>query len=136
MLGQGAWVLARDRRDDVPGPVRGQLRAQGDRAPRKIAPQPGRPPQDLVGLDVVAPAQLLQERATQVLLDLEARLLDGDLGQTRDRGHVQELEGVAAGASSPRNNTAPSWSSPVAIGTSATTPGGTAAARLRARSPT
>ena len=65
---------------------------------REVAAEPGRAPQHLVGLDVVTPAQLLQERPAQVLLDLQARLLDGDLGQAGHRGHVQELQRVGARA--------------------------------------
>ena len=44
------------------------------------------------GIEVGARAQVLEERAAQVLLDLLARLLDRDLGQAGDRGDVQELE--------------------------------------------
>ena len=94
VLGQRARVLPRDRRHDVPRAVRRELRAQRDRAAREVAAEPGGPPQHLVGLEVVASAQLLQERAAQVLLDLQPRLLDGDLGQARDRRDVQELERV------------------------------------------
>jgi hypothetical protein len=94
VLGQRARVLARDRRHDVPRAVRGQLRAQRHRAAREVAAEPGGAPQHVVGVEIVAPAQLLQERAAQVLLDLQPRLLDGDLGQARDRGDVQELERV------------------------------------------
>src|SRR3712207_9240805 len=46
-------------------------------------------------------AQALEERAAEFLLDLLARLLDGDLGERGDRGGQQELVGlprrVAAG---------------------------------------
>ena len=96
VLGQRARVLARDRRHDVPRAVRGQLRAQRHGAAREIAAEPGGAPQHVVGLEVVAPAQLLQERAAQVLLDLQPRLFDGDLGQARDGGDVQELERVGS----------------------------------------
>ena len=87
-------MLPRDRCDHVPRPVRRQLRAQGHGSAGQVAPEPGCAPQHLVGLQVVAPAQLLQERATKVLLDFQASFLDRNLGQTRDRGHVEELEGV------------------------------------------
>ena len=94
MLGQRARVLGGDRGHDVARAVGGELRAQRHGAAREVAAQPRRAPLDLLGLEVVAPAQLLQERAAQVLLDLHARLLDRHLGQAGDGGDVQELQRV------------------------------------------
>ena len=96
-----------------------ELRAQRDRAAREVAAEPAprgarSRPASRSGRD----AQLLQERAAQVLLDLLARLLDGDLGQAGHRGEVQELERLGVGARRAAAR-APIVSSPEAIGTSA-----------------
>ena len=92
VLRERARVLARDRRDDVARPVGRQLRAQDDRAAREIAAEPGRPPHDVVRVELVRlGAQLLEERAAEVLLDLLLRLLHRDLRQRRDRRQVEEL---------------------------------------------
>ena len=97
VLGERARVLAGDRRHDVARPVGGQLRAQHDRAAREVAAEPARAAHDLHRVHVRPRAQLLEERAAQVLLDLLARLLDGDLGQAGHRREVQELERLAVG---------------------------------------
>ena len=92
MLGERARVLAGDRRHDVARPVGGQLGAQHDRAAREVAAEPAGAADDLGRVHVRPRAQLLEERAAQVLLDLLARLLDRHLGEAGDRREVQELE--------------------------------------------
>ena len=92
VLRQRARVLAGDRRHHVARPVGGQLGAQHDRAARQVAAEPPRAAHDLRRVHVRPRAQLLEERAAQVLLDLLARLLDGDLGQAGHRREVQELQ--------------------------------------------
>ena len=97
--------------------------AHSTTAPRERS-QPSRPARRTISDRVhVGPrAQLLEERAAQVLLDLLARLLDGHLGEAGDRREVQELERLAR---RPRRAAAraPIVSSPEAIGTSPPTPG-------------
>ena len=59
----------------------------------EVAAEPAGAAHDVARVDPVGPlAQLLQERAADVLLDLLARLLDGDLGQRGHGGEVQELD--------------------------------------------
>ena len=121
-----ARVLAGDRRHHVARPVGRQLRAQHDRAARQVAAQPRGAADDLVaGRGPAARAQLLQERAAQVLLDLLLGLLDRHLGERGHGGQVQELGAPRRGRSRreqrarrrrPRRRTA--------IGTSAATPVG------------
>ena len=97
VLRQRARVLPGDRGHDVARAVRRELRAEHDRAAREVAAQPGGAAHDLVRVELVGlGAQLLEERAAQVLLDLLLGLLDGDLGERRDGGEVQELERVLA----------------------------------------
>ncbi len=92
VLRERARMLARDRRDDVARPVGRQLRAQHDRAAREVAAEPRGAAHHLVRVELVRlGAQLLQERAAQVLLDLLLGLLDRDLGQRGDSGQVEEL---------------------------------------------
>ena len=102
---RGAAGPSSARRTARPRRARGRSRA----ARRGARPRPGR----VVG----ARAQLLEERAAQVLLDLLARLGDRDLGQRRrpPRG-----AGTRRGLSRPRRASAraPTVSSPVVIGTS------------------
>ena len=81
-------------------------------------------------VEVLAGAQVLEEGAAQVLLDLLLGLLDGDLGQACDRRQVEELRRVGGGGAGPlSSSTAPTASSPEAIGTSAATSAGTSAGR-------
>ena len=68
-----------------------RLRSQPSRAARRTSSS---------GASAGARAQVLEERAAQVLLDLVARLLDGDLGQRGDRREVQVLRGLARSARS------------------------------------
>ena len=49
-------------------------------------------------VEVVARAELLEERAAQRLLGLVARLGDGDLGEGRDSRHVKVFAGVGRSA--------------------------------------
>ena len=72
--------------------------AHSTTAPRERS-QPSRPARRTISTGSMSGprAQLLEERAAQVLLDLLARLLDGHLGQARDRREVQELERLAVG---------------------------------------
>ena len=85
-------MLARDRRDDVARAVARELRAQRDGAAREVAAEPRGAPQHLAGVELARlRAQLLEERAAQVLLDLVLGLLDGDLGERGDGGEVEEL---------------------------------------------
>jgi hypothetical protein len=91
VLGQRAGHLAGDRRDDVAGAVGRQLRAQDHRAAAEVAAQPRGPADDVARLDVRSRAQVLEERAADVLLDLLLGLLDGDVGERGDGGEVQEL---------------------------------------------
>ena len=88
---------------------------------RQVAAQARRAAHDLARLEVGPRAQVLQERAAQVLLDLLLGLLDGDLGQRGDGREVQELGGVRGRLGPPprSSSTAPTTSSPDAIGTSA-----------------
>ena len=97
VLRERARVLAGDRRHDVARPVGGQLGAQHDRAAREVAAEPARAAHDLDRVHVGPRAQLLEERAAQVLLDLLARLLDGHLGEAGHRREVQELEPLLVG---------------------------------------
>ena len=73
--------------------------AQSTTTPRDRS-QPSRPARRTIsrGAEVRARADVLEERAAQVLLDLLARLLDRDLGQRGDRGDVEELGGVGRAA--------------------------------------
>ena len=139
VLRERARVLAGDRRHDVARAVRGQLGAQHDRAARQVAAQAGGAPHDLVRVELVRlRAQLLQERAAQVLLDLLLGLLDRDLRERGDRREVEELGRVRRGRGGRPPGAARSRSArrPELIGTSPTTPGGTGAGRSLPRSPT
>src|SRR4029079_3790232 len=78
-------------RDDVTRAVARELRAQRDGARRQVAAQARGPADDLVALEVRARPEILEERAAQVLLELLARLLDGDLGERGHRREVQDL---------------------------------------------
>ena len=94
MLRERAGVVPGDGRHDVARPVARQLGAEHDRAARQVAAQPAGAAHDLVRVEVLAGAQVLQEGAAQVLLDLLLGLLDGDLGQAGDRRQVEELRRV------------------------------------------
>ena len=72
-------------------PIGVQLGAERDRAAAEVAAEPCGAPHELVGRQAGPGAQILEKRAAQVLLDLVARLLDGDLGQRGDGGEVQVL---------------------------------------------
>ena len=89
---------SRDRGDDVARAVGAQLGAQHDDAARQVAAEPPGTAHDLARVQVGPRAQVLQERAAQVLLDLVPGLLDGDLGERRDRRQVQVLRGLRAAA--------------------------------------
>ena len=91
VLGQRAGLVTGDRRDHVARAVGRQLGAEHDGASRQVAAQACGAAHDLARLEVWPRAQVLQEGAAQVLLDLLLGLLDGDLGQARDRGEVQEV---------------------------------------------
>jgi hypothetical protein len=95
VLGQCARQVLGDRRHDVARPVGVQLGAQRDRAAAEVAAQPRAAAHQLVGRKLAAGAQVLEKGAAQVLLDLVAGLLDGDLGQRGDRGEVQVLRRLA-----------------------------------------
>jgi hypothetical protein len=77
--------------------VRLELRAEDDGAPGQVAAQAARAAHDLARLEVRAGAEVLQEGAAQVLLDLLLGLLDRDLGQRGHRGQVEVLRGVGGG---------------------------------------
>ena len=137
VLRQRARVLPRDRRDDVPRAIartaprtapprraRGRSRA----APRAAAPRRPRGRRARAAPPGRSRAGSARPRAAPP----RRRPRSG----TPPRRRAGTPARPAAGWSSPSSSTAPSCSSPVAIGTSATTPGGTAAARERARSPT
>jgi hypothetical protein len=92
VLGERARVLPRDRGDHVARPVGRELGAQDDRTAGEVAAEPRRTPHDLVRVELVGlGAQLLQEGAAQVLLDLLLGLLDRDLGERGHRRQVEEL---------------------------------------------
>jgi hypothetical protein len=97
VLRQRAGHLAGDRRHDVARAVGRQLGAEDHGASREVAAQPRGPADDVARLDVRPRAQVLEERAADVLLDLLLGLLDGDVGHRRDRGQVQELARLGAG---------------------------------------
>ena len=82
-----------DQRHHVARALGRQLRAQHDGAAREVAAEPAGAAHDVGRVEPVRPlAQLLEERAADVLLDLLARLLDRDLGERGDGGEVQELD--------------------------------------------
>ena len=54
MLGERTRVVPRDRRDDVPRPVRGELGAERDDAAREIAAEPRGAAHDVDGIEVGA----------------------------------------------------------------------------------
>ena len=120
VLGERARVLAADQRHDVARTVGRQLGAEDDGAARQVTAQPAGAAHDLARLEVRARAKVLEERAAQVLLDLLLGLLDRHLGQRRDGGEVQVLGGLRRSAcrGPPSRTTAPTTSSPDAIGTS------------------
>ena len=97
MLRERPGDVLGDRRHDVPRTVGVQLRAQRDRAAAEVAAQARAAAYELVGRQRAARAQVLEERAAQVLLDLVARLLDRDLGQRGDGREMQVLGGFAGG---------------------------------------
>ena len=69
--------------------------AQSATTPRaRSQPEPPGAAHDVGGLEVVARAELVDERAAQVVLDLLARLGERDLGETGDRREVQVFGGV------------------------------------------
>ena len=105
---------------------------------RQVAAQAPRAAHDLARLEVGARAQVLEERAAQVLLDLLLGLLDRHLGERGDGREVQEVArlGAAAAPAPTSMRTAPTTSSPDMIGTSAPTVGGTCAGRSLTRSAT
>ncbi len=74
--------------------VRLELRAEHDGAAGEVAAQAARAAHDLPRLEVRAGAQVLEERAAEVLLDLLLGLLDRDLRQGGDGREVQVLRGV------------------------------------------
>ena len=135
VLRERARVLAGDRRHHVARPVGGQLGAQHDRAAREVAAEPARAAHDLHRVHVGPRAQLLQERAAQVLLDLLARLLDGHLGEAGHRREVEELERLLVGArraaARARSSRHPRRSGPRRRCPEAPTPGGRARGRRR-----
>ncbi len=91
MLCEGTRGVLGDRRHDVARAVARELGAQRDGARGQVAAQARGPADDLVALEVRPRPEILEERAAEVLLDLLARLLDGDLGERGDRREVQEL---------------------------------------------
>ena len=125
-----------DRRHHVARAVGGQLGAQHDRAARQVAAQPRRRGgRSRAGRGRGASAG---PRGTSRAGSARPPrgLLDRDLGQAGDRGEVQELARLRRGGSRRRasSTTAPTTSSPEAIGTSAATPAGTCDGRSATRS--
>jgi hypothetical protein len=72
---------------------------------REVAAEPARAAHDLDRVHVGPRAQLLQERAAQVLLDLLARLLDGHLVRQATAARCRNSSAVSSG--SPSSSTAP-----------------------------
>jgi hypothetical protein len=81
VLGQRAGVILGDGGHHVTRAVGGELGAQHHGAAREVAAQAPRAPHDLARLEVRTRAEVLEERAAQVLLDLLLGLLDRHLGE-------------------------------------------------------
>ena len=97
VLGQRAGVVLGDGGHHVARAVGRELGAQHHGAARQVAAQAPCAPHDLARLEVGARAQVLEERAAQVLLDLLLGLLDRHLGERGDRREVQELARLGTG---------------------------------------
>ena len=90
-LRQRPGHLVGHQRRQVAQPLAGRLGAQRDGAVGEVAAEARRAADDVVAIGHGAGAQLLEQRAAQVLLDLVARVGDRQLGQHRDGRQVQEL---------------------------------------------
>ena len=95
-LGERAGHLCGQRGHDAPRPAAVRVNADGRVALAQVAAQAGRAAGHLVGFDLRATQQLLDERAAQGLLGLVPGLGHGDLGERGDRRHVQVIAGVGA----------------------------------------
>jgi hypothetical protein len=92
VLRERARVLARDRRHDMARAVRRELGAQHHGAARQVAAEAGGAAHHVVRVELIRlRAQLFEEGAAQVLLDLLLGLLDRDLGERGDGREMEEL---------------------------------------------
>ena len=93
-LGQRAGDLRGQRRDQPARAAPVRVGAQRHEASPQVAAKAGGPPLHVGRVELGPRQQLLEERAAQRLLGLVPGLDDGDLGERRDRRHVQVLAGV------------------------------------------
>ena len=94
VLRQRARVVAGDRRDDVARAVGASARRRARRRPRERSqPRRAGAPHDLARLEVGPRAQVLEERAAQVLLDLLAASSTATSVSDATAAAVQELGG-------------------------------------------